>query len=396
MAFPSPPWDLAATCSLGFEETVAEELRALGVDNPVPRRGSVAFRGGLREICSANLSLRTAIRIFLPLAKGPAAGRRSLYELTAGISWENLIAPGATFAVAVVGRAPGLEHSGFSALVVKDAIVDRIRGHRGNRPDVDRRKPDVGVHVHLASGRATISLDATGEPLSHRGYRYSGGDAPLAETLAAGLLLLAGYDGSRPFLDPMCGSGTLAAEAALIASRTAPGLRRSFAFERWPFHDPAELDAARHQAARQRREPPQPIVASDLDGRAVARTRKNLERAGMTRYCRVFRRSVTALELPGPDTLIVTNPPYGERIGDTEQLRPLYKEIGDALKSRAAGATAWLLVGNRELAAIGLRASRRIRVFNGPIECRFLRFDLYEGSLKGEAGVGKERTEDEG
>jgi len=383
MAFPPPPWDLTATCSLGFEETVAAELRDLGIENPIPRRGSVTFLGGLPEICLANLFLRTAIRIFLPLGKGRAAGRRELYELSSRISWENLIAPGSTFAVTVVGRAPGLEHSGFSALVVKDAIVDRIRGRRGSRPDVDRRKPDVGVHVHLVNGQATVSLDATGEPLSHRGYRRSGGDAPLSETLAAGLLLLAGYDGSQPLLDPMCGSGTIAAEAALIASRTAPGLRRGFAFERWPFHDPADLDAARHRAAQVRREPPQPIVASDVDGRAVARTRKNLERADMARYCRVVRRSIGELELPGPDTLIVTNPPYGERIGNVEELRPLYTGIGDALKTRAAGSTAWLLVGNRELAgAIGLKASRRIRVFNGPIECRFLRFDLYEGTRK--------------
>jgi len=391
MAFPPPPWDLTATCSLGFEEIVASELRELGIDDPVPRRGSVAFRGGLPEISSANLFLRTAIRIFLPLVRGRAAGRRQLYDLAAGISWENLIAPGATFAVTVVGRAPGLEHSGFAALVVKDAIVDRIRGRRGSRPDVDRRKPDVGVHVHLANGQATVSLDSTGEPLSQRGYRLSGGDAPLSETLAAGLLLLAGYDGSRPFLDPMCGSGTLAAEAALIASRTAPGLRRGFAFERWPFHDPAVLEAARHRAVRDRREPPQPIEASDVDPRAVARTRKNLDRAGMARYCRVLRRDITELELPGPGTLIVTNPPYGERLGEVEGLRPLYKAIGDALKTRAAGATAWLLVGNRELAgAVGLKASRRIRVFNGPIECRFLRYDLYEGSRKGQEGEKKE------
>jgi len=387
MTFPRPPWDLTATCSLGFEEIVAAELRGIGIEDPSARRGSVVFRGGLPEICSANLFLRTAIRILLPLTKGRAAGRRQLYELAARISWENLIGPGTTFAVTVAGRGPGLEHSGFAALVVKDAIADRIRGRRGTRPDVDRRKPDVSVHVHLSGGGATISLDATGEPLSHRGYRLSGGDAPLSETLAAGLLLLAGYDGSRPFLDPMCGSGTLLAEAALIATRTAPGLRRGFAFERWPFHDPAELDSARHRAAKMRREPPHPIAGSDVDPRAVARTLKNLERAGMATRCRVLRRSIAALELPGANALIVTNPPYGERIGDVEKLRPLYTEIGDALKTLATGATAWILVGNRELAgAIGLRASRRIRVFNGPIECRFLRFDLYEGSRKGQGG----------
>ncbi|HHQ47301.1 MAG TPA: hypothetical protein ENK19_00260, partial [Acidobacteria bacterium] len=222
-----------------------------------------------------------------------------------------------------------------------------------------------------------------GEPLSRRGYRTSGGDAPLSETLAAGLLLLAGYDGGRPFLDPMCGSGTLAAEAALIATRTAPGLRRRFAFERWPFHDPELLEELRHRAVLSRRAAPHPIVAADSDRRAVSRTRSNLRRAGMDAACHILQHDVRELELPGPETLIVTNPPYGERIGDVERLRPLYKEIGDSLKTRAAGATAWLLVGNRELAgAIGLRASRRIRVFNGPIECRFLRFNLYEGSKK--------------
>jgi len=383
VAFPPPPWDLTATCSLGFEEVVARELRELALDEPAPRRGSVAFRGGLPEICWANLHLRAAMRVFLPLAAGRVSGRRELYRLSFGVSWENLIAPGATFAVTVVGKAPGLAHSGFAALVVKDAIVDRIRGRRGNRPNVDRRKPDVGVHVHLAAGRATLSLDSTGEPLSRRGYRQSGGDAPLSETLAAGLLLLARYDGDRPFLDPMCGSGTLAAEAALIATRTPPGLRRRFAFEGWPFHDPAVLEEVRHRAVLARRDAPHPIAASDADPRAVARARANLRRAGMDRWCHLLHRDIRELELPAPDTLIVTNPPYGERIGDVERLRPLYREIGDALKNRAAGCTAWLLVGNRELAgAIGLRTSRRIRVFNGPIECRFLRFDLYEGSRK--------------
>ena len=387
MVLEPPPWRLVATCTRGLEEVLAGELESLGVEDVTPGVGAVTFRGDLAGLYGANLRLRTAMRVLVPLLRGRVRGRKDLFALAARVPWEDLIPPGATFAVETVGKAPGLEHSGFAALVVKDAVADRIRGRRGNRPDVDRRDPDIRIHVHLGRHGTTLSLDATGEPLSRRGYRRHGGTAPLSETLAAGLLLLAGYDGECPLVDPLCGSGTLAVEAALIASRTPPGLLRRFAFERWPLHDREILDEVRHEAALGRREPPRPIRAADRARRMVAAAGRNLARAGVERWVELAVEDVRWMEPLEPGTLLVTNPPYGERLGETEGLEGFYRELGDTLKRSAAGCTAWLLVGNRRLAgAIGLKASRRIRLFNGPIECRFLRFDLYEGSRRSGGG----------
>lgn len=358
-----------------------EELMGLGHSEASCGRGMVSFTGDLEAVYRANLWLRTATRVLRQLAEGPAGSREALYGMASALAWEEVVAQGQTLAVDAAGKGVAFPNTGFAALTVKDAVADALRSRRGSRPDVDRRNPDVRIHVHLAGDRAGISLDSSGEPLSHRGYRPRGGPAPLAETLAAGILLLAGYDGSRPFLDPMAGTGTIAIEAALIAARAAPGSRRSFACERWRQHEPRLLDAARASAGLALRTPPAPIVASDSEPRAVAAASRNAREAGAGDAVRVERRDVRELRLPGPEAVIVTNPPYGERLGEPTELASLYGDLGDALKRRAAGATAWLLVGNRELVkAIGLRASRRIVLFNGPIECRLLRFDLYEGS----------------
>jgi len=232
------PRRLVATCSRGLETVAADELRAGGVDRVSVGRGHVTFMGGLEEIVSANLWLRSAARVILPLAHGETADRRALYQLAAEIHWERVVTPHSTVAVEIAGRSAAFANPAFAALVVKDAVVDRLRRVRGERPDVDRSDPDIRIHVHLDDRGTSIGLDTTGEPLSHRGYRPRGGPAPMSEALAAGILLLAGYDGEMPFHDPMCGTGTIAVEAALIATRTAPGLRRAFSFQRWPSHEP--------------------------------------------------------------------------------------------------------------------------------------------------------------
>jgi putative N6-adenine-specific DNA methylase len=378
---PSDRWPLVATCTRGLEEVLRQELMGLGHDEAACGRGVVGFRGDLAAVYRANLRLRTAMRVLRTVAEGSAASREQLYELAAGVAWEETFAQGRTFAVDSAGRGSGFASSAFAALTVKDAIVDRLRARWGTRPDVARANPDLLVHLHLAGERADIALDSSGEPLSHRGYRPRGGPAPLSETLAAGVLLLAGYDGAQPFLDPMAGTGTIAIEAALIATNSAPGLRRRFACERWPLHAAALLDAERERAAGARRPAPSAIVAGDRDVRAVAAARRNAREAGVADAVEVVERDALELTPPGPGTLIVSNPPYGERLGDAGDLTELYRGLGDAFKRRGAGATAWLLVGNPDLAkAVGLRPSRRIVLFNGPIECRLLRYDLYEGS----------------
>jgi putative N6-adenine-specific DNA methylase len=336
----------------------------------------------MRDLVRLNLRLRTAMRVLLTLREGPVRGRDDLYALAASVPWEEWLDVRSTFAVEVAGPAPGFDHRGFAALVVKDALVDRLRDRLGMRPDVDRDDPDIRVHVHLGSDGATLALDSSGQPLSQRGWRPMGGPAPLTESLAAGMLLLAGYDGSQPFLDPMCGTGTLAIEAALIATDRAPGADRPFALERWRVPGRAVVAAERARARDAVREAPAPVVAGDCDPRAVAAARRNARAARVGGIVRVVHRDVRDLEIPGPGTVIVTNPPYGQRLGVGEDLESLYRDLGSALKRRAPGSVAWILTGAPSLARlIGLRPQRRVVLFNGPIECRLLRFDIVEGRL---------------
>ena len=376
-------WRLVATCTRGLEDVLRGELVGLGHPEAAAGRGMVRFEGGIEAVYAANVGLRTAIRVLREVAEGPAPSRDRLYELASGVPWEDLLSRGMTFAVESAGRGAAFPNTSFASLVVKDAVADRLRSRWGSRPDVNREDPDLVVHVHLTPDRAGIAVDSSGEPLSHRGYRPMGGPAPLSEALAAGILLLAGYDGSRPLVDPMAGTGTIPIEAALIATATAPGLRRRFACERWPSHEAARLDEVRRASATSVRLAPVPIVASDRDPRAVSATARNAQAAGVAASVAAVARDVRDLVLPGPEALVVCNPPYGERLGDRTELPALYRALGDVLKRRAAGATAWVLVGNPDLVkAVGLRPSRRVVLFNGPIECRLLRYDLYEGTRR--------------
>jgi putative N6-adenine-specific DNA methylase len=260
----------------------------------------VSFRGDLGAVYRANLWLRTATRVLRLLSEGPAEDREALYELASEVPWEEVVARGQTIMVDAAGTAAAFRNTGFASLVVKDAVADRLRARLGSRPNVDRKSADIRIHVHLASGRAGIALDSSGEPLSHRGYRPRGGPAPLSEALAAGVLLLAGYDGTQPLLDPMAGTGTIAIEAALIATRAAPGSRRGFACERWPEHQRASLLQVR-EAARLRRQPPSAaIVASDSEARAVAAARRNAREAGVSKAVMVEARTSESSCFPGP------------------------------------------------------------------------------------------------
>jgi len=377
-------WPLVATCSRGLEEVLADEVRALGGSAVAPGRGMVSFSGGPETVIDANLRLRTAMRVLVSLARGRVASRDELYDLAAAVPWREVIADRQTFAVEVAGRARAFRDASFAARVVKDAVVDRLRDRRGTRPDVDRESPDVRLHLHLSDGASSLSVDSSGDPLSHRGYRPRGGPAPLNEALAAGILLLAGYDGSEPLMDPMCGTGTFAVEAALIATRTSPGLRREFAFEKWSGLDRGQLQALVRRASHEHRDAPAPIAARDHDERAVQATRRNLQAAGMARWVELAQGDLRDLVLPwGSGGTLVVNPPYGKRIGDVKRLGGLYRRLGDTFKQRCHDATAWVLAGERELAnQIGLKPSRRIPLYNGPIECRLLRYDLYEGSRR--------------
>ena len=369
-----------ATTGKGLEEVLAGELIALGAADVRVERGGVRFAGGLEACYRANLWLRTANRVLMPLADFSCATPQELYDGMRGIAWGALLTPDMTMAVDCNLRDSALTHSGFVALKAKDAVVDQLRDLTGRRPNVDTRDPDLRINLHLVKNRCTVSLDTSGAPLDRRGYRLARTEAPLRENLAAAIVLLSGWDGTTPFADPMCGSGTIPIEAAMIAARRAPGLNRPFAFQRWPgFDQPLWQRLVLEAEAAALATLPTPIWGFDRDTAAVRTARENSRRAGVAGIV-VFATGELDGFVPPPQAgTIISNPPYGARLGERDALKPFYRHIGDTLKQRCAGYTAWLLVGDQELSKeVGLRATRRIPLFNGPIECRLLKYELYQ------------------
>ncbi|QXE89529.1 RNA methyltransferase [Geomonas subterranea] len=368
-----------ATTAKGVEEALAAELVRLGVPDVTAESGGVRFAGGMEAAYRANLWLRTASRVLMTLAEFPCESPEELYREVRGISWERFLTPALTLAVDCNLRDSTLTHSGFVALKTKDAIVDALRDHFGSRPSVDTKDPDLRVNVRLFKNRCTLSLDLSGEPLDRRGYRLDRHEAPLKENLAAALVELSGWDGGTPLVDPMCGTGTIAIEAALKALRIPPGLNRGFGFQRWQGFDRALWDRIVAEARSGMLERlPAPVQASDLSHSAVGMAVQNAKRAGVLERLVLGRLPMAELEPPPGPGVLILNPPYGKRLGEVEALRPLYKEIGDTLKKRCKGYTAYLFTGNLELAkSVGLKATRRMVLYNGPIECRLLKYEMY-------------------
>jgi len=367
------------TCAKGLEELVAAELASLQIAPAKVERGGVSFSGSLADGCNACLWLRTASRVLHILAEFPAASPQELYDGVRSIDWPQYLRPEMTLAVDAVLRDSAMTHSGFIALKTKDAVVDSIRDRYGRRPDVDTKAPDLRINVHLVKNRCTLSLDLAGEPLDRRGYRLDRNKAPLRENLAAALVAFSGWQGDVPLYDPMCGSGTIAIEAALLASKTAPGLLRDkFSFQRWPQHDPLAWKATVAEAeALRRHELPHRVNGFDRSPGAIEMARQNARRAGVAGMT-AFAPADFSSFAPAAPAVIIFNPPYGERLGEAGELEVLYRQLGDVLKQRCAGSTAFILCGNSELVKhIGLKATRRIPLWNGPIECRLLKYELY-------------------
>lgn len=372
-----------ATTAKGLEEVLAAELTQLGMSRVVPGSGGVGFGGTLEAAYRANLWLRSASRVLLHLAEFPCRTPEDLYQGVRALPWDRYLTPAQTLAVECTLRDSELTHSGFVALKTKDAIVDQIRDRVGARPSVDTKDPDLRVQVRLFRNRCTVSLDSSGVPLDRRGYRLDRHEAPLKENLAAALVALSGWQGDTPFLDPMCGTGTIAIEAALGALRVAPGLLRDgFAFQRWPGYRKGVWEGLLREAHAARLPAlPAPVVASDVSHSVLAMARENARRAGVAELIDFRQHAIAELAPPPGPGVLLFNPPYGKRLGDVESLKGLYREIGDVMKKRCAGYSAFLFTGNLELAkSVGLKASRRIVLFNGPIECRLLRYELYRGS----------------
>lgn len=374
------------TCAKAVEPFVAEELVQLGFDVTAERPAAVETTGTFTDCMLLNLHLRTAHRVLLELAQFRADSPDALYREVSRLPWEDIIPADGYVSVVASARTEAVRDARFAGLRTKDAIVDRILKHKDRRPDSgpDRSRAVVSLYWHDDS--VTLYLDTTGEPLSMRGYRKLPHRAPMRETLAAAAILGTQWKPGAHFVNPMCGSGTLAIEAALLATNTAPGLLRdNFSFMHVSGYDAGEWSLMREDALKRRTAPTGRLIATDIDPKAVAAARKNAEAAGMARAIEFdvcdFRR--TTVPPPTEGDCILLNPEYGERLGSERELEPIYTAIGDMFKQSCQGYTGAVFTGNMHLAKrIGLRTRRRIQLFNGRIECRLFVYDLYAGTRK--------------
>ncbi len=369
-----------ATTAKGLEDVLAQELARLGIKVISVEKGGVRFDGNLETCYMANLWLRTAHRVLIHIDDFHCDTPQHLYDGIRSISWREYVNPDMTLAVDCNLRDSDITHSGFAALKTKDAVVDSIRDYYGRRPDVDVQNPDLRINLHIFRNHCTVSLDSSGISLDKRGYRIEAGDAPLRETLAAALVELSGWDGTVPLIDPMCGSGTIPIEAAMIAAGIPPGLKRlSYGFQRWPSYAETIWSKLQKEAKyRPIRRDYNPILGFDVSSPLIEKAKNNASRAGVEKYIVFENRDIVDLQPPDQPGIVLFNPPYGVRLGEMEALKKLYKHIGDTLKKRCKGYNAYLFTGNPELAkSVGLKASRRIVLFNGPIECRLLKYELY-------------------
>jgi putative N6-adenine-specific DNA methylase len=380
-----------ATTMAGLEEVLLAEITRLGGRNAQRLTRAVSFEGDLGFLYKSSLALRTAIRILIPLKEFRAHGDDDLYKKLKKLPFETLFGLDNTFAVEAVAHSKVFTHNQFIARRVKDAIADRFRELYGKRPNVDPKDPDFQLNLHIREEICTLSVDASGESLHKRGYRTFSHQAPINEVLAAGLIKLSGWEGKDNFYDPMCGSGTLSIEAALMAANIPPGYfrrgglenrRNPYAFMNWPHFEPELFEKIYESLIAKVKEPGCKIFASDISRESVKSAEQNIKAAKVedwvkTSVCDFFQLN----KEPGP-AHVIFNPPYGERISESD-VGSLFKKMGDRFKSHWANSRIWLIAPNNEnLKKIGLRPSRKITVFNGPLECRFLRFEMYEGSKK--------------
>ena len=381
----------------GLEEVLAQELIALGANNVQIGRRAVSFTGDKALLYRANFCLRTALRILVEIKEyriqSTEYRRRKpedlLYEAVKSIDWSQYMKVDSTFAIDATVYSETYRNSRFVTYRVKDAIADYWSEKTGKRPNVNTDNPDIRINIHIADSvkgdgvRVTVSLDSSGESLHKRGYRVATTEAPINEVLAAGMLMLAGWKGESDFYDPMCGSGTIPIEAALMARNIAPGVfRKEFGFERWPDFD-EELWNDIYNDDSQEREFTHKIYGSDASFYAIQQATKNVKSAGVAsivslKQIRLEELKVESLKLK--DTLVMINPPYGERLASNKDMEELYGKIGTALKHQFAGATAWIISSNEAaMKCIGLKPSRKMRLLNGELDCQFNQYELFHG-----------------
>lgn len=373
---------LQAKTFFGFETILADELRSIGAADVSIKNRLVEFYGDTGFMYKANYSLSTALRILKPILSFSVKNENQLYERFKKFEWENYLSIENTFVIDATVHSSYFIHSHYAALKVKDALADRFQQKFGKRPSVDKIKPEIWFNLHISHDKVTLSLDSSGESLHRRGYKTAHGKAPLNEVLAAGLLKTAGWNGKGNLLDPMCGSGTILTEAALMAANIPPQIhRKHFAFQNWKDYDEILFDKIKETRLKRISEFSGKIVGFDINPTVLEIAEQNISNAGLSDFAEVFRKDFFKTEKDLFPVLILFNPPYNERLESDNEI--LYKSIGDTLKNNYPNTFAWFITSDLSAKKfVGLKPSKKIKVYNGKLECDFLRYDIYEGSKK--------------
>ena len=376
--------NMVAKTLFGFEATLARELRHLGAQQVREGVRNVQFKGDKGFMYKANLALRTAIKVLVPIHTFSVHDEFDLYKKLKKINWEEYLDQTKTFAINSVINSDNFNNSLYVSLKSKDAIVDYFREKTGDRPNVDLKHPDILFNIHIQKNTCTVSLDSSGESLHKRGYKSDTNIAPINEVLAAGLILLSGYDGSQHFIDPMCGSGTILIEAAMIANNIPVNINRlEFAFEKWKDFDRELFDIIHESLLKKVRNSPKKIIGYDKAPSAVRKANNNILNASLEDFITVEKQDFFQSEKPVEGkTILLFNPPYGERI--SVDVPVFYGKIGDTLKQHYPDTDAWFITSdfNVGLKNVGLRTSKKIKLFNGNLECRFVKYEMYSGTRK--------------
>ncbi len=374
---------ITATTLHGLEDVLVQEIEQIGGENIEKSKRAVLFDGDKELLYRANLQLRTAIRVLVPIQTFRARSEDDLYNRVKRINWAKYMSNRNTLAIDASASSNIFRHSKYVALKTKDAIVDQFRDRTGKRPNVNIYNPTLRINVHINQTEVTISLDSSGDSLHKRGYKVDSLEAPISEVLAAGMLLLSGWDARLPLIDPMCGSGTIPIEAALIATKTPPGIfREQFGFETWRDFDSDLWEKVKKAALEKVIPCSVQLLGTDESFKAIRIAQRNVEAARMEKYIELKRSKFEKLQLSFDEGILVFNPPYDERL-ENENINDFYQLIGDQLKNNWQGYTAWMISSNfQALKHVGLRPSKKIILFNGPLECKFQKFEMYAGSKK--------------
>ena len=374
-------YSLFVTCPRGLEAPLSQELEQLKCQDIRAVDGGVACKGGMEQVYRINLHSRTASRVLLRLTKSGYRNEQDIYKAAKNIRWTDWFDLEQTFKVKVEGKRAQVKSLDFVGLKIKDAVCDVFRDACGARPSVGKIRPDIRIHAFIDERDIQIFIDTSGEALFKRGYRQDTGEAPMRENLAAGLLLLAGYDGTQPFQDPFCGSGTIVIEAAWIATRRAPGLMRRFGFEKLKNFDAALWKKLQHEAETQIRPAPAPISGSDNDRYMIRAAVANAQAAEVDTFVRFEVKDAQDTRPNGEGGILISNPPYGVRLAEVQALQALYPQLGAWLKQHYAGWLAGMFTGDRDMPKfMRLSPKRKIPLYNGNLDCRLFLMDMVKGS----------------